>query len=428
MAYSDLDVGAPVSAAVLDALASSGERLARTGSLDEALGEIARAAAEAVDAELVVLRVLDPDGFLRARAVAAASQALAAELEGSRYTLPPPSAGGDGVAEALSAGVARTAERLGSETGLVVPVLAAAGPVGSLELYRERKPLGAVDRRAARLAAAQAALAIRAFGASNGVLGTKAPSHSLDLVGDALAAGLEQAGTADQIARLAADATGAVSATIWDGEGLEPLATHGLPPSEPDREAALRALADSRSVIADGSLATVALGRPPFGALQLRFSADAVPVEAELERLASFGVRAAHALRLSERSERLAGDLERTQALLAVLGQAIARLSLSHTLETAVDRVAALLGVERVAVYLRDEEGRLTSLRNAASRGRTSRSPRVSSSSPRGRSAPAGRSRSTTRRSTCDWPTSPRRAAPPGSRRPSPCRCSSPRS
>ncbi|HEY8233179.1 MAG TPA: hypothetical protein VIJ10_11000, partial [Vicinamibacteria bacterium] len=89
MAYSELDVGAPVSAAAFDALAASGERLARSASLDEALGEIARAAAEAVDAELVVLRVLDPDGFLRARAVMAASQALAAELEGSRYPLPP---------------------------------------------------------------------------------------------------------------------------------------------------------------------------------------------------------------------------------------------------------------------------------------------------------------------------------------------------
>ena len=360
MAYNELEVGAPVSAAAFDALAASGERLARSGSLDEALGEIARAAAEAVDAELVVLRVLDPDGFLRARAVTAASQALAAELEGSRYPLPPSAPGGDGVAEALSAGVKRTARRVGCEWGLVVPVVAATGSVGSLEVYRSRNPLGAVDERAARLAASQAALAIRAFGTPNGALGAKASPSSLDLAGDALAAGLEQARMADQIARLAAEATGALSTTIWDAEGLELLGSHGRPPSESEREAAVRALADGRSVVADGSLATVALGRPPIAALQLRFSPDAAPNQADLDRLASFGVRAAHALRLSERSERLAGDLERTQALLAVLGQAIARLSLSHTLETAVDRVAALLGVESLAVYLRDEEGRLT--------------------------------------------------------------------
>ena len=37
-----------------------------------------------------------------------------------------------------------------------------------------------------------------------------------------------------------------------------------------------------------------------------------------------------------------------------MIGQAIAQLSLSHTLETAVERIAELLGVERVAVYLLD--------------------------------------------------------------------------
>src|SRR5581483_2682763 len=43
-----------------------------------------------------------------------------------------------------------------------------------------------------------------------------------------------------------------------------------------------------------------------------------------------------------------------TRALLAVVGQAIARLSLAHTLETAVARSAELLAIERVAVYLQD--------------------------------------------------------------------------
>ena len=48
-------------------------------------------------------------------------------------------------------------------------------------------------------------------------------------------------------------------------------------------------------------------------------------------------------------------ELERTRALLAVVGQAISQLSLAHTLETAVARVGELLDADRVAVYLRDE-------------------------------------------------------------------------
>src|SRR5207248_990702 len=58
---------------------------------------------------------------------------------------------------------------------------------------------------------------------------------------------------------------------------------------------------------------------------------------------------------------------ERTRALLEVIVQATAELSVSHTLETAVERVAELLGVERVAVYIRSSgEGELE---EAASRG-----------------------------------------------------------
>jgi serine phosphatase RsbU (regulator of sigma subunit) len=359
MAAGELDRGAQAPETVLDAFAGAGERLAAGGSLDDALREIAAAAAQAVGAELVVVRVLDPDGFLRARAVTAASRALSAELEGSRYPLPAPIGAGDGVAEALAGAVQRTARRLGAESGLVVPVLAGARAVGSVELYRLGEPLGVADERVARLTAGQAGLVVLAFGIPNGAHGA-APAAPLDLVGDALAAGLEHARTADQIARLAAEATRAHAAAIWDGSAEATVGSYGDPPGEAEREAAARALSEAGSVAVQGALATVALGRPPFAALQLRFSQEAPPGEQDLERLASFGVRAAHALRLSERAGRLAGDLERTQALLAVLGEAIARLSLSHTLETAVDRVASLLGVERLGVYLHDEEGRLT--------------------------------------------------------------------
>jgi serine phosphatase RsbU (regulator of sigma subunit) len=360
MGVGELDRGVNVPETVLDAFAAAGERLAHSDSLDEALSAIASAAADAVGADLVVVRVLDPDCFLRVRALTAASQALAAQLEGSRYSFGP-EVEGDGVARALGAAVDRTAGRVGAEGGLVVPVLVAGRPVGSLELYRSREPLGFADEQVARFAAAQAALAVRAFGAPSPLAnGAASPASSLDLAGDALAAGFEQARTAGQIARLAVEATGALSAAIWDAEARAALGGYGNDAGKPEQEAAVRALTDPRSVVVEDLLATIVLGRPPFAALQLRFPPERPPSEAELEQLASFGVRAGHALRLSERAGRLAGDLERTQALLAVLGQAIARLSLSHTLETAVDRVAALLGVERLAVYLRDEEGRLS--------------------------------------------------------------------
>jgi serine phosphatase RsbU (regulator of sigma subunit) len=362
LGVSELDRGVDVPDGVVDAFAAAGERLAHSESLDDALNEIAGATAAAVGADLVVVRVLDPDGFLRARALVAASQAIAAELEGSRYSLTGSDPSGDDVRVALGPAVARNAERLGAEAGLVVPVLVATRPVGSLELYRSRKPLTGADERVARLAAAQAALAVRAFGSTNGATRVAVPPALgyLDLAGDALAAGLEQASTADQIARLAAEAAGAISAAVWDVEAQEPLGSFGVVPGEADRAAALEALTDVRSVVVDDALATIALGRPPFAMLQLRFPPEAVPGGAALDRLATFGVRAAHALRLSARAGRLAGDLERTQALLGVLGQAIARLSLSHTLEIAGDRVASLLAVDRLAVYLQDEEGRLT--------------------------------------------------------------------
>jgi serine phosphatase RsbU (regulator of sigma subunit) len=360
MGLGELERGVDVPETALDAFAAAGERLARSSSLDEALSEIADTAARTVGAELVVVRVLDADGFLRARALSAASQALVAELQGSRYLLATCEEG-DGVVEALATARDRTAARLGAETGLVVPVLAGTRPVGSLELYRSREPLGAADEHVARFAAAQVALAVRAFATPRAPAnGAASPVSALDLAGDALAAGLEQARTADQIARLAAEATGALAAAIWDADTLTAYGSYGDGLGDADREAAVAALADGGSVVLSDLVATIALGRPPFAALELRFSPERPPSEADLEQLASFGVRAAHALRLRERAGRLAGDLERTQALLAVLGQAIARLSLSHTLETAVDRVAALLGVERLAVYLRDEEGRLT--------------------------------------------------------------------
>jgi serine phosphatase RsbU (regulator of sigma subunit) len=350
-----------VSEAVLDAFAAAGDRLARSATLDDALAEIARAAAESTAAEVAVVRVLDPAaGTLRARAVTAASPALAAELEGSRFALAELPADEVVGPDALPPAIRGTAGRVDAEASVLVPVCGPEGPVGTLELYRSRGPFRPRDLLVARLAAAHVALTARAFGAPNGARYAPLPLEVLDLTGDALAAGLDDARAADQIARLAAKATGALAAVVWDAEGRSVLGRFGVVPGEREREAAARALLDPRTVVVEGPLATVALGRPAFAALQLTFGQDGVPTDVELEQLASFGVRAAYALRFSERTGRLAGDLERTQALLGVLGEAIARLSVRHTLETAVERVPTLLRIDRVAVYLRDEEGLLT--------------------------------------------------------------------
>ena len=80
--------------------------------------------------------------------------------------------------------------------------------------------------------------------------------------------------------------------------------------------------------------------------------------EPGLERLSPFGAGAALALRRSGHAAEVEAALGRSQTLVAVVSQAIAQLSLTHTLEIAVERVAELASSRQVAVYLRDE-GRL---------------------------------------------------------------------
>jgi GAF domain-containing protein len=88
--------------------------------------------------------------------------------------------------------------------------------------------------------------------------------------------------------------------------------------------------------------------------LQLVFAAGVSPSQGELEKLGTFSVRVAQALRAGERARETSLELEHAQALLEVVGQAIAELSLAHTLKTAISRVSELLGANRVAVYVRD--------------------------------------------------------------------------
>jgi serine phosphatase RsbU (regulator of sigma subunit) len=343
--------------------------------LDQALAEIVERAAEVTGADLVVARLGD-DGGLTARAVHAASPALQAELEGSRISAGSMPAEERDELLQLPRSLRRAAEQLGATAVLQVPVRAGQAVVGSLELMRRRGAFDERERALARTAAEQVALARRAYGDGEGT-NPDAPDL-LELAGDALAAGSDEARAADQVAALACEATGSRACLVWRYEPEGPLLAALAGPAGTAApavalEAVLRAQASAGPITveepaADGStLATLQLGQPPLGALQLVFGAERRPDDPVLVRLGTFAVRAAHALRASERRRTLAVELERTRALLTIVGQAIAQLSLVHTLETAVERVCELLGADRVAVYL--VEGGDGRLEPAAARG-----------------------------------------------------------
>jgi serine phosphatase RsbU (regulator of sigma subunit) len=355
----------------LEGLAAAARELTDAGSLDEALAALARTAAAATGATLAVVRVPDRSGGLPARGVWSASAALGAELEGSRILLEELGTEEQSDVEKLPPPIRRVAQRSGSAAVLVVPARAEGGVLASLELMRPGERFSPADRMVAQIAVHQAGLLVRAFEPPNGAAnGESTLAAALELAGRALTAGTEEARSAERIARLAAELTHAESCLLWRTEdgAAAPIAAVGVV-AEIDRLArdAERELGAENLVIRKeraGRVAFVRLGDPALGGLRLAFT-GARPAEEELERLAAFGARAAHALRAGERTAMLSQELERSRALLAVVGQAIAELSLSHTLDTAVDRVAELLGTHRAAVYLRTG----AELETAAERG-----------------------------------------------------------
>jgi serine phosphatase RsbU (regulator of sigma subunit) len=351
----------------LEAFAQASRALAGETSLGTALRAIVRAAAAATGAELVLARIVDPDGRRASvRCVETDSAALAAELEGARVGLD--ELGGEEVdeREGLPPPLGRLVERLGGRFAVFVPVVAQGHLVGSLELVRVADGFDASERLVARLAAGQIAAAVRTFEAA-GRDATGGVARALELAGEALAAGADGARTPEEVVRLAAESAGARASILWrrsDLEGeLTAVASFGEPEevARADRATAVAALASGSpgtvDAVGDAALATVQVGGAA-SALQLVFDRDSAPTPDELARLAIFAVRAAHALRASERTRTLEIELERTRALLAAVAQASEELSLEHTLATVVERVADLLETDRIAVYLR-EEGRL---------------------------------------------------------------------
>jgi serine phosphatase RsbU (regulator of sigma subunit) len=249
---------------------------------------------------------------------------------------------------------------------LVLPAGSGGRALGSLELYRTTRGFESPEEAAAGLAAAQLGLVLRAFGAGNGYrTGTVTSETTLALAGDALAAGLDQARSVEEVVRVAARAAGAEAALLWvAGEGavLELFATAGSQEAQAAAPSQAGLVTHEREpvrveALTDGSrrtIATLGLGQPPLGVLQLVFAPEVSPSQRELDLLGTFSVRAAQALRAGERARETAIELEHAQALLTVVGQAIAELSLAHTLKTAITQVSELLGAARVAVYVRD--------------------------------------------------------------------------
>jgi phosphoserine phosphatase RsbU/P len=354
----------------LERLAEAGRRLSEAATLDEALGALAGAAAAATDAAIAVVRVPDHVGGLPARGVWSSSTALAAELEGSRLQVD--ELGTDELSESdeLPPALRRLADRCGALGVAVVPEHFDGRLLASLELMSTGEPFSATDRLLCRIVAREAGLLVRAFERTDHTAAGDEPFSALELAGRALTAAVEEGRSAEQIARLTAELTNAESCLVWRAENgqVEPIASIGL-------DAGLAALAreaerelDERGVLVRGEgaggVVLVRLGEPTRGGLRLVFAGEPPPAE-DLERLAAFGARAVHAIGAGERTSRQSQELARSRALLAVVGQAIAELSLSHTLDTAVDRVDDLLATGQVAVYL--SSGR--SLETAAERG-----------------------------------------------------------
>jgi serine phosphatase RsbU (regulator of sigma subunit) len=336
----------------LAALSRAGRALGEGAALEPILAEVADAAVHGTGAEIAVVWLPERDGSLVARLVRASSSALAAELEGLR-------------AASAETAVELVRARLSPDAFALTVPLDAGGGDGVLEVARRGAPFDHEETSVAVLAGDLAWLATRLC--DDGAAIGREAAGPLDVAGDALAAVADVDAAAARLARLAATASGAECALLWRlrAGGLEVEGAHGPEEPDPALKRAAQAILDEHRTAAvhgdrrHGEVVTLQLGQPPLGALQLRFAPGRGPDPGGLAQLTSFAVRAAHALRSSERAREAGFELERSRALLAVVGEAIARLSLSHTLDTALERLGEMLGADRIAVYLREDDGRI---------------------------------------------------------------------
>jgi serine phosphatase RsbU (regulator of sigma subunit) len=361
-AFHDLSA-APAGAAPHDALqriAEGAASLAAASDEREALAAAAGTATAAIGADAALVRMLDRSGrSLSARLVASPSGALAAELQGTRVPL-------DEATVSAGSGVLRAPVAIGGHTG------------AALELRRSGDAFTAGDELLARVVAAQLGLALdrlaaRADGARDGA----GREQTLALVDDAFStAGSTRPG--DRAAATVADAARASAVVMWranGGAGLVELGHAGAHLDEHEfgelRRIAAGAAGERTprvgTAVGEGrlrTLVTVPVPRSQATVLQALFERDDPPSDAVVEALAGVAARATRVVEAGEEAAHLALELEGTGTLLRIVSQAIAQLSLGETLETAIDRVSELLGVKRVAIYLREEN----ELRAAAGR------------------------------------------------------------
>src|SRR5437899_1749874 len=130
-----------------ETLARAAAEVAASSDLRSALGAITRAAAEATRSDLAVLRVLDGDGQLVARAIAPEGSAIGAEVAGTRVAC-------EAVAAGAGRGRPRPRRRARPGGGRVLePGLgrARAGSAGPRHLRRDARARPAAVRRPAAL-------------------------------------------------------------------------------------------------------------------------------------------------------------------------------------------------------------------------------------------------------------------------------------
>jgi len=336
------------------ALTEAAEQTSRTAAL-EALADAARVT---TGADVALIRVRTAPERLEAVAVSAAP-ALAAELQGTRAAAGElPEQPVDDLA-GVPSGTRRAAERAAARAVLLVPV----GRTATLELFRTPDRFDDGERLVAEIVAAHVGLVLRAFESGVAEATAELARPALELAGEALAAALDSTHTAAEVARVAATTVGAPIGLLWDADHRL-TGSYGV---EDDVDlTTIRELVDDVGPVQPlrgaglpggcGISVSLPLGQPAVGVLQLLFAPDDEPTPEQLVRLTTFGVRAAHALRTSSATQSLALELERTRALLSVVGQATAELSLAHTLETAVDLVAELVGASSAAIYLLADE------------------------------------------------------------------------
>ena len=315
-------------------------------------------------------------------------RAGAACVDRARLQLPP-------------AAAARRRARVGAPARRSAARCARRGPSSARSsCYRGGRAVRRARALGVELAAAQVALALRAFGAATGSAAERARPRST-LAGDALAAGSTRRTRRRARARRGRGDGARASASSGRGEpgGRARRAVARLDAARPatarERASQPRAGRATRARCAGrgaGCPAGAASRRRSssasrrVGLLQLALRRGAERRATQLARLDDVRrPRRPRAPRGRASRRRLALELERTRALLAVVGQAIAQLSLAHTLETAVERVAELLGVERVAVYLRRRATARVPPPARGSPGRTRASPSGCSSSRSGR-------------------------------------------